>query len=118
DNNLYALAPTFSANALYYNKKVFNDAGVTMPTDNMFWTDIIDLAKRVTRGEGNERTFGIMFTRWMGDPYYDINYTYTAPLQLRIYDNNGEKMTVNTPQWERVWTTMADLHKNKIVPTW
>jgi len=118
DNNLYALAPTFGANALYYNKKLFTEAGVTPPTDNMFWTDAIDLAKRVSRGEGEDRTFGIMFSRWMGDPYYDMQYTYTAPLQLRMYDNNGEKMTVNTPVWERVWTTMADLYKNKVVPTW
>jgi len=118
DNNLYALAPTFSSNALFYNKKLFTEKGVTPPADNMFWPDVIDLAKRVSGGEGEERTFGIQFNRWFGDPYYDMQYSYTPPLQLRMYDNNGEKMTVNTPLWERVWTTMADLHKNKVVPTW
>jgi multiple sugar transport system substrate-binding protein len=118
DNNLYALAPTFSSNALYYNKKLFNEKGVTPPTDNMFWPEIVDLAKRMAGGEGEERMWGIQFNRWLGDPYYDMQYTYTAPLQLRVFDNNGEKMTVNTPVWERVWTTMADLYKNKVVPTW
>jgi len=117
DNNLYALAPTFSSFALYYNRKIFDRMGVTPPTDNMFWSDVIDLAKRVSSGEGDERTFGIQFSRWFGDLYYDMQYTYTPPLQLKMYDNNGEKMTVNTPLWERVWTTMADLHANKVVPT-
>jgi len=118
DNNLYALAPTFSSNALFYNKKLFNEAGVTPPTDNMFWPEIFDLAKRVSRGEGQERIFGLSFNRWIGDPYYDMQYTYAAPLQLKVFDDNGEKMTVNSPLWERVWTSMADLHKNDIVPTW
>jgi multiple sugar transport system substrate-binding protein len=119
DNNLYALTPTFSSTALYYNKKLFTEMGVTPPTDNMFWTDIIDLAKRVTRGEGNERKFGIQFNRWIGgDPYYDMQYTYATPLQLRMFDDNAANMTVNSPLWERVWTTMADLYKNKIVPTY
>jgi multiple sugar transport system substrate-binding protein len=116
DNNLYALTPTFSANALFYNKRLFNEYGVTPPTDNMFWDDIFNLAKLIARGEGSERIYGIMFTRWIGDPYYDMQYTYTAPLQLRVFDNNGKHMTVNTPVWERVWTTMADIYLNKIAP--
>ncbi|OUM95887.1 MAG: ABC transporter substrate-binding protein [Thermobacillus sp. ZCTH02-B1] len=118
DNNLYALAPTFSSNALFYNKRLFEQYGVTPPTDNMYWSDVLNLAKLIARGEGSERVFGIQFNRWFGDPYYEMQSTYTPPLQLRMYDNNGEHMTVNTPVWERVWTTMADLYMNDIVPTY
>ena len=116
DNNLYALAPTFSSTALFYNKRLFNQYGVTPPTDNMYWDDIINLAKLIARGEGSERIYGISFSRWIGDPYYDMQYTYLTPLQLRIFDSNGERMTVNTPLWERAWTTMADVYLNKIAP--
>jgi len=113
--NIYALTPTFSSSALYYNKKIFADAGVQPPTDNMTWQDIFDKAKLVSKGEGKNRVFGFQFNRWGGDPFWDTQ-NYAAPLQLKIWDNKGEKMTVDTPQWAKVWKDIAELYKNKIVP--
>ncbi|BBH21177.1 hypothetical protein Back11_25220 [Paenibacillus baekrokdamisoli] len=116
DGNLYALTPTFNASALFYNKKLFTDAGVPVPTDKMEWNAIFDLAKRVAKGEGKNRKFGFSFNRWSGDPFYDTQ-NYSAPLQLKIYDNKGEKMTVDTPQWAKVWKDVLGLYKDKVVPT-
>ncbi|MFC5651638.1 ABC transporter substrate-binding protein [Paenibacillus solisilvae] len=116
DNNLYALTPTFNSSALFYNKKLFTDAGVPVPTDNMQWSDIFDLAKRVAKGEGKDRKFGFSFNRWSGDPFNDAQ-NYAAPLQLKIFDNKGEKMTVDTPQWAKVWKDVLALYKDKIVPS-
>lgn len=115
DNNLYALTPTFSSSALFYNKKLFADAGVPVPTDGMFWPQVFDLAGRVAKGEGKDRKYGISINRWGGDGFYEIQ-TYTGPLQLRMFDEAGEKMLVNTPQWEKVWTDIANLYKNKVAP--
>ncbi|SDW85842.1 ABC transporter substrate-binding protein [Paenibacillus sp. CF384] len=114
--SLYALTPTFNASALYYNKKLFTDAGVTPPTDGMTWTDILTKAKQVAKGEGAERKFGFSFNRWSGDPFWD-SQTYSAPLQLKMFDNKAEKMTVDTPQWRKVWSEVAGLYQEKIVPT-
>ncbi|WP_258171189.1 ABC transporter substrate-binding protein [Paenibacillus sp. R14(2021)] len=116
DGSIYALTPTFSSSALYYNKKLFTDAGVEPPKDGMQWPDIINLAKRVAKGEGKERKFGFSFNRYVGDPFWD-SQTYSAPLQLKIFDNKAEKMTVDTPQWKKVWTDIADLYQAKIIPT-
>lgn len=116
DNNIYALTPTFSASALYYNKKIFADAGIEPPSDKMTWDDIINKARQVSKGEGVDRTFGLAINRWGGDGYYDTQI-YSAPLQLKVWDDKGEKMLVNTPQWEAVWTTIANLYKEKIVPS-
>lgn len=115
DNNLYALTPTFSSSALYYNKTLLDKQGVPVPTDNMFWSEILDLAKRAAHGEDEERVYGISFNRWGSDAYWNVQ-TYAAPLQLKIFDDKAEKMTVNSALWERVWTTIADLDKNKITP--
>jgi multiple sugar transport system substrate-binding protein len=116
DGNLYALTPTFNSSALYYNKKMFTDAGISPPTDNMQWPDIFALAGRIAKGEGKDRKYGFQFNRWGGEPFYDIQ-TYAAPLQLMMFDKKGEKMTVDTPQWKKVWTDIISLYKNKIVPT-
>ncbi|MCZ4136185.1 ABC transporter substrate-binding protein, partial [Escherichia coli] len=37
DQSIYALTPTFSSSALFYNKAIFQKAGVEPPTDNMTW---------------------------------------------------------------------------------
>ncbi|REE92941.1 multiple sugar transport system substrate-binding protein [Paenibacillus taihuensis] len=116
DGYLYALTPTFSGSALFYNKKLFNDAGVSLPSDNMQWPDVIALAKRLAKGDGQDRKFGIAFNRWGGDPFYD-SQSYAAPLQLKMFDNKAEKMTVDQPQWRKVWNDLAGLYKEKIVPT-
>lgn len=51
DNNLYGLAPTFTSEALFYNRTLFNEAGVEPPTDNMTWDQVFDKAKLVSKGK-------------------------------------------------------------------
>lgn len=116
DGKLYALAPTFSSNALIYNKALFDEVGVPYPTDRMTWDEAFNLARRVSRGEGNDRKYGFSFSQWSyGDNFYDMA-AYTAPLQLRMFDETGEKMTVDTDQWENVWKTMLQLKTEKLTP--
>ncbi|MBB3109092.1 multiple sugar transport system substrate-binding protein [Paenibacillus phyllosphaerae] len=117
DGSIYALTPTFNSSALYYNKKMFADAGIEVPTDNMTWDDVITLAKRIAKGNGQERTFGLQMSRWGGDAFNDMQQYYLPALQLKMFDDNAEKMTVEGPGWEKVFTTMASLYKDKIVPS-
>lgn len=116
DGKLYALAPTFSSSALYYNKVIFEQAGVPFPTDKMTWDDIFNLARRVTSGDGDKRKYGFSFSTYQGsDPFWDMNL-YTQPLQLSMFDDKGEKMTVDTDAWENVWKTISGLNTEKILP--
>lgn len=113
---LYALTPTFSPSALYYNKKIFTKAGVEFPQDGMSWDQVFTLAKRLKSGSGKDAIFGFSFNQWgAGDSYWDVQ-NYAAPLQLRMFDEKGETMTVNTPQWESVWKTVSDLYKDHVTP--
>ncbi|MBO7743926.1 extracellular solute-binding protein [Paenibacillus sp. MWE-103] len=116
DGSIYALTPTFSSSALYYNKKMFADAGIEPPKDNMTWPDVVTLAKRLAKGDGKDRKFGLSFNRYTGDPYWD-SQTYSAPLQLKMFDNKAEKMSVDNASWKKVWTDIADLYESKTVPT-
>ncbi|MBB6673180.1 ABC transporter substrate-binding protein [Cohnella nanjingensis] len=118
DNQLYALTPTFMPSALYYNKTLFQKAGVELPTDGMSWDDVFNMAKRLASGKGGkDGTYGFTFNQWGGsDPYSDVT-NYVAPLKMKIYDDKAEKMTVNTDQWANAWTKIVDLYKNHVVPT-
>ncbi|MFD3269043.1 ABC transporter substrate-binding protein [Paenibacillus dendritiformis] len=115
DNNLYGLTPTFSSQALFYNKTIFKEAGVEPPTDNMTWEQVFDKAKLVSKGEGKERIYGFSFNNYETDPYSGMD-GYVKPLNLRRFDDKADYMTVNTPMWENVWTTFAKLVNEKIVP--
>lgn len=118
DGKLYALAPTFQSSALIYNKKLFQDAGVTFPTDNMTWQQVFDLGKRLSKPEGDKPIYGFNFnTQSNGGDIYWAMQTYTQPLQLRTFDEKGEKMTVGgSEQWEKVWNAMIQLQKDKVMP--
>ncbi|WP_409341202.1 ABC transporter substrate-binding protein [Paenibacillus sp. MBLB4367] len=116
DGKLYAMTPTFSSPALIYNKKMFADAGVELPKDNMTWDQMFDLAQRLTRGEGADRKYGFSFSsQSYGDIFNSMNI-YTNPLQLRMFDDTGDKMAVDNDQWEQAWKRLIDLQKQNIMP--
>lgn len=48
---------------LYYNKKLFDDAGVPHP-GNLTWDQYADLAKKLTKGEGGEKVYGTYHHTW------------------------------------------------------
>lgn len=117
EGNIFALAPSFSSSALYYNKKIFTDAGVEPPTDKSTWDDIFAKARLVAKGEGKDRVYGFSFNRYKGnDPFWDMQYTYVGGLQLKTFDDKAENMTVSSPQWVKVWETISKLAKDKIIP--
>jgi len=118
DNQLFALTPTFVPSALFYNKTLFQKNNIELPRDGMSWDEVINLAKRFGDGKGGkDATFGLSFNQWGGSDGFSDMTQYAAPLGLRVYDEKGEKMLVNTPQWEKVWTTISDLYKKHVVPT-
>jgi multiple sugar transport system substrate-binding protein len=51
NGQIYGLTPTFNSAALFYNKKLFADKGVSPPTDDMTWEQVFSLARQVTSGE-------------------------------------------------------------------
>lgn len=115
NNQLYALAPTFSSSALLFNRDLFAQAGVEEPTDFMTWDEIFDLASRVANGEGEDRVYGFGFERYMySDPFYSMR-TYTAPLGLKMYDEDAGVMTVDRPEWREVWQDFIDLYEQEIM---
>jgi multiple sugar transport system substrate-binding protein len=113
---IYALTPTFTPSALYYNKKLFTQKGITLPTDGMSWDDVFIKAKQLTSGTGKDAIFGFSFNQWgAGDGFYDMQ-NFAAPLQLKMFDDKAELMTVNTPQWEALWKTSTGLYKDHVTP--
>lgn len=117
NDELYALAPTFTSQALIYNKDIFNERSVEYPTDGMYWDDVFDLASRVTYGEDGDRVAGFAFGTYFGqDIYYGMRETYIAPLELSMFNDEKDAMLVDSPSWETVWQDMVRLNDLDILP--
>ncbi len=116
NGQLYALTPTFSSSALFYNKKLFQKAGVELPKDNMTWDDVYNLARRLKSGTGKDAVYGLSFSDWGGGlSFWNIS-SIASPLKLKMYDDKAEKMTVDTPQWEKVLKDPVQLYVDHVIP--
>lgn len=85
---------------LYYNKDIFDEAGVPYPTNDMTWTEFEELAAKVTIGEGNDKKYGALIHTWQAcvqnwgvqdgeHTILDTDYTFFKPyyeMVLRMQD--------------------------------
>jgi len=57
-----------SAHALFYNKDLFEQAGIPAPGP-MTWDEYAELAQKLTTGEGNDKQWGGFIPNWMRSAY-------------------------------------------------
>lgn len=61
ERSLYAIPVDFTPLVVYYNKRLFDEAGVPYPSDNWTWNEFLAKAKQLTKGD----QYGFTFTNWM-----------------------------------------------------
>lgn len=61
EKGLYAIPVGFTPMVMYYNKRLFDKAGVAYPKDGWTFQDFLDKAKKLTKGD----QYGYAFTNWM-----------------------------------------------------
>lgn len=111
---LYALFPTYTSNALFYNKDIFDARGISYPTDGMTWDEILNLARELSYEENGEKIYGISFGN---DDLGEKISMYTKSLGIQKYDKDFRTFTVDTPEMEKAWNTIVDLvHEGVIAP--
>jgi len=49
DGKLWGLPTTYSPRAIYYNKKLFDEAGVPYPQDGWTWNDFLEAVRKLTK---------------------------------------------------------------------
>ncbi|MDF2595488.1 MAG: sugar transporter substrate-binding protein [Clostridia bacterium] len=65
DGKLYALPFRSDYWLLYYNKDMFDEAGIAYPTGELTWDAYRDLAKKLTKGEGGSKVYGAFAHTWL-----------------------------------------------------
>jgi multiple sugar transport system substrate-binding protein len=64
DGKVYGLPFRSDIWQLYYNKNLFDKAGVPYPADNMTWDEYAELCKKLTSGSGTNKVYGGYVHSW------------------------------------------------------
>ena len=64
DGKLYGIPFRSDFWLVYYNKALFDKAGVPYPTNDMTFTEFDSLARRVTSGRGADKVYGAHYHTW------------------------------------------------------
>ena len=102
------------ASVLYYNTQLIEKAGEKPPTQDLTWTQFLELAKRLTRGTGEVADqYGYAFPKWT---YEQFVYNHGG----QTVDNveNPTKCLLDSPQALQGLEFMVDLqHKHRVLPS-
>ncbi|MEG0271210.1 MAG: sugar ABC transporter substrate-binding protein [Clostridia bacterium] len=112
DGKLYAVPMSFSTCMLFYNKALFDKAGVDYPTDAWTWTDIQVAAEKIVAA-GGEDTWGIF------QPItYNEFYKAIASNGGSMLSADYKSFTVNTPENVAVLDAMLKrIRDTNVMPT-
>ena len=64
EGSIYALPFRSDIWILYYNKDLFDQAGVDYPTNDMTWKQFDQIARQMTSGSGADKVYGAHFHTW------------------------------------------------------
>lgn len=98
---LTGLPWTRHISALYYNKDIFDKFGVEYPRDGMTWEEVRELAKKLTRKEGEVQYRGL-------EP--DQPGAMASVLSLAAVDPVAKKATLNNDGWKRVFELLKSIY--------
>lgn len=99
---LYGLPINVNYHAMYYNKDLFDKFGAAYPKDGMYWEELVELAKKVTRLEGGVQYRGL-------DPGSTVIWM-SQPLSIAAIDPKTDKATVNNDKWNRVFRLAKSIY--------
>ncbi|RCX18536.1 ABC-type glycerol-3-phosphate transport system substrate-binding protein [Fontibacillus phaseoli] len=102
---IYALTPTFSGKALFYNKTLFDQYGLDYPVDQMSWGDVFKSASMITNYAQNKSDIvGLFYDKNLFDMAVDM----ASSQGVRYVDPKGGKATINTSSWENILSPLLE----------
>ncbi|AOR24538.1 ABC transporter substrate-binding protein [Clostridium taeniosporum] len=111
DDKLYALPMFGTTKVLYYNKKAFEDEGVSIESLKT-WGEIAKASKKIVKRDGDSIKFYGWEPMWGADNLIDASLSNGG----NILSKDGSKVLINSPQWIEVWDNFRKwIHEDKIM---
>nr|WP_239565867.1 ABC transporter substrate-binding protein [Paenibacillus sacheonensis] len=109
--NLYAVTPAFQAYALYYNADLFHKYNVSLPRNGMTMMDVMDLASQFARA-GSHKDGIVGYHQPFGSMPNQLLFTLSNREGVQAYDFRSGHVTIDTPAWRKIISTVVELYKN------
>jgi len=94
EGKIYGLPFNNNDFVLFYNKDIFDKFGVDYPKDGMTYDEIYEMAKKLTRVEGE-----ITYKGFSQNPGHYMNYNQLSLSPLSLTE---DKASLSTPEWKKV----------------
>lgn len=108
DGKLYGLPSGTQTMVMYYNKHMFDDAGLAYPQDGWTWDDFYSMAKQLTKDDGSVYGYGLSSAYFQLTPWWTSNGAY-------LTDDDGNP-TVNSEGMVEAVDFLKKLVDEKITP--
>ena len=113
DSSLYAFPKDFTPMVMYYNKRLFDEAGLPYPEHGWTWHDYLTLAKRLTKDTNQDG---------LPDQYGTTFFHYFRFWQPWVWSNGGDVLSpdggqasgyFNSPRTEEALQFLIDLRTKR-----
>lgn len=101
------------APAMWFNKDLFDKAGIAYPTPDWTWDECVEIARRLTvrDARGRPLQFGLLIPRW------DWYATFVPQWGGRLYTKEGTRCILDAPESVAGAQFLWDLlHKYRVAP--
>lgn len=115
NGGIYGLSPTFISHALFYNKDLFIEYGVPFPTNQMTWSEVLDLAERFpTNNASGERVYG-----FKSDYYMNIAFSMILRMGqtegLTFINPTTLKMNLSSAEWREIFNKVVESFRKDVI---
>ncbi|MGC6587791.1 sugar ABC transporter substrate-binding protein [Paenibacillus sp. FSL W7-1279] len=109
DNQLYGIPAGFTTRVVYYNKKMFDDAGIPYPSDGWTWTEFQELAQKLTDKSKKQYGFGV---RAENDTYDLQGFVWSNGGSFISEDGTTIEGYMNSKETAEAIQMLGDMLKN------
>jgi multiple sugar transport system substrate-binding protein len=111
DNQLVGLTDNWDTQVMYYNRDLFEKAGVPEPTADWTWDDVVSAAQKITSGSGGSKTWGLLYETWFA-PLDDQVYSFGG----QVFSDDGKQCLLDQPQSVAALQSIVDVMKAGYAP--
>lgn len=104
DEKYYAVPKDVDTIALWYNKAMFDEAGLAYPTADWTWDDVTEAAKKLTKEDGSQYGLAVRNDNNQAG-YYNL-----------VYDNGG--YIINDDKTKSGWDDPKTIEAMEVLESW
>lgn len=108
----YAMPKDIDTIALWYNKTMFDEAGITYPDNTWTWEKMAEVAKQLTKADGSQYGYAIN-TGNNQDSYYNTIYSYGG----YVISDDKNKSGYDDPNTIKAMQVIEQMILDKSVPS-